>query len=86
MCRAETSLRFICGLGNRLNIQSHALNYYILNLDIDECTIGADNCNVKAYCNNTRDPYTCACKAWFTYVCDMPATSLFIAVDAYILL
>ena len=26
----------------------------------------ADNCNVKAYCNNTRGPYTCACKKGFS--------------------
>jgi hypothetical protein len=50
---------------NCINIQSHALNYYILNLDIDECTNGADNCDVNAYCNNTLGSYTCACKKGF---------------------
>jgi hypothetical protein len=57
---------YTVGPRNCLNIKSHALNYLILNLDIDECTIGADNCNFNAYCNNTLGSYTCECKKDFT--------------------
>ncbi|XP_072030186.1 CUB and sushi domain-containing protein 1-like [Amphiura filiformis] len=33
--------------------------------DIDECTLGTDNCDTNAACNNTVGSFTCACNAGY---------------------
>ena len=38
----------------------------ILFLDINECSTGADACDVNAKCKNTVGSYTCICKNGFT--------------------
>ena len=29
--------------------------------DIDECTVGSDDCDAQATCTNTEGGYTCEC-------------------------
>ncbi len=36
--------------------------------DIDECSIGIDNCDVNAQCSNTPGSFTCLCKPGYTGV------------------
>lgn len=38
----------------------------MLYLDVDECTLGLDNCDAVATCTNTAGSYTCACPAGYT--------------------
>ena len=35
--------------------------YYYTDLDIDECTLGVDQCHSVATCTNTRGSYFCTC-------------------------
>lgn len=35
------------------------------NIDIDECAIGYDNCNVNADCTNTEGSFNCSCHSSF---------------------
>ena len=37
-----------------------------MSLDINECSTGADACDVHAKCKNTVGSYTCTCKKGFT--------------------
>ncbi|MEK6799202.1 MAG: EGF domain-containing protein [Planctomycetota bacterium] len=34
--------------------------------DIDECTLGTDNCDLNASCANTQGSFTCACNAGYS--------------------
>ncbi|TNF37036.1 MAG: hypothetical protein EP329_04155, partial [Deltaproteobacteria bacterium] len=34
--------------------------------DVDECTVGSDNCDVNATCTNTVGGFTCACDSGYT--------------------
>ena len=35
-------------------------------LDIDECTMGTDNCAPEATCTNTEGSFTCTCNQGYT--------------------
>ena len=37
----------------------------IITDDIDECTVGTDNCDVNASCTNAVGSFTCSCNAGF---------------------
>ena len=37
----------------------------IVRLDIDECTLGTDDCCADATCYNTEGSYACSCNAGF---------------------
>ena len=34
-------------------------------VDIDECSMATDDCDVNAECTNTDGSYTCGCKSGF---------------------
>ena len=34
--------------------------------DIDECTVGTDDCDTVAVCNNTVGGFTCSCMSGYT--------------------
>ena len=40
--------------------------YYVLFIDVDECSASISVCDVNASCQNTRGSYVCSCKAGFT--------------------
>ena len=47
------------------------LSYHVI--DIDECTIGADNCDSNATCTNIPGNFTCSCNHGYSgdgIVCD----------------
>ena len=35
--------------------------YYHIIVDIDECSVNTDNCDINARCNNTDGSYICVC-------------------------
>ena len=41
---------------------------YILpkSTDVDECSMGLDNCHFNAVCSNTEDGFTCTCESGYT--------------------
>lgn len=41
------------------------LCYNLSHADIDECTVGLDNCDDNANCANTIGGFTCACNMGF---------------------
>ena len=42
------------------------LQQLLLWSDINECTVGTNNCDAQATCNNTFGSYTCACNSGWT--------------------
>ena len=36
-----------------------------INVDINECAIGTDNCDAHAVCTNTIGSFTCACRSGY---------------------
>ena len=35
-------------------------------LDVDECTLGTDNCHTEATCTNTPGSFSCACDGGYS--------------------
>ena len=42
------------------------LQQLLLWSDINECTVGTNNCDAQATCSNTFGSYTCACNSGWT--------------------
>ncbi len=49
-----------CGSGYTLNVDGHTCD------DINECTLGTDNCDANATCANTAGSFTCTCNSGYT--------------------
>jgi hypothetical protein len=43
-------------------------NFFLFNIDIDECALNIDNCDIdaRATCTNTPGAFTCACNAGYS--------------------
>ena len=40
--------------------------FFMLFVDLNECTMNTHNCNANNYCNNTLGSFTCTCKLGFS--------------------
>lgn len=40
--------------------------FFMLFVDLNECTMNTHNCNANNYCNNTLGSFTCTCKPGFS--------------------
>ncbi|HQB09692.1 MAG TPA: lectin like domain-containing protein [bacterium] len=49
-----------CGSGYILNVDGHTCD------DINECTLGIDNCDANATCANTTGSFTCTCNSGYS--------------------
>ena len=54
----------MCAARRTINLLT-ATDYYI-STDIDECSMGSDNCRTDAQCTNNNGSFTCTCNDGYT--------------------